>query len=315
MKRLFILAMIIFSINCTLDSCLDEKDQSQCAKHSLEAKYNYCSCFKIENPSNENQCMPFFANKESQKVYYKHTIGYIKEWRAIYPFSHIEEDDTINVFEKETYDKDDIIKYKEIKFLDSLTEEDKKIMKNHNTCFYRTYARFVDPDHYVGERTINISDINLCFNVDRFEDNKNIMDCTYTINNGTYKGKPFSFINCFWDLDINADADFSQYYKEFYFKNYYQIYKNEIFPAIINKLGPYTSTYNKAKSRQLQVEEIQNFKMVVVDRYGNRKTYDENGDLIDGDGEEPSKFVNSKNSGSFSCLNLILLLSFILFLC
>ena len=57
--------------------------------------------------------------------------------------------------------------------------------------------------------------------------------------------------------------------------------------------------------------------MLVVDRNGNKKTYDENGNLIDGDGdgEEPSKFVNSKNSGSFSRLNLMLLLSLILFLC
>ena len=137
--------------------------------------------------------------------------------------------------------------------------------------------------------------------------------CTYTINTGTYKGKPFSFANCFWALDVNADADFSKYYKEFYFKPYYQIYKNEILPAFINKVA----TYNKAKRRQLQLEDIKDFKMLVVDRNGNKKTYDENGNLIDGGGddEEPSKFVNSKNSGSFSRLNLMLLLSFILFLC
>lgn len=176
MKRLLILAMMIFSINCTLDSCLQETDHSQCTKHSLEAKYNYCSCFKVENPPDENQCMPFFTNKESQKVYSKYMRGNVKETRSIYPFSDIKADDTISVFEKETYNQDDIIKNKNIKFFDSLTEEDKKIMKNNNTCGYRTYARFVDPDNFIGDKTINISDPNVCYNVDRFEDNKNIMD-------------------------------------------------------------------------------------------------------------------------------------------
>ena len=49
-------------------------------------------------------------------------------------------------------------------------------MNNNNTCLYQTYARFVDPDNYIGEIKINISNKDICYNVDRFEDLKDIMD-------------------------------------------------------------------------------------------------------------------------------------------
>ena len=150
MKRIFIfiLSIMFCSILCSLQSCLEENVQSQCNSHTMESKYNYLSCFKVESEGDESVCSPFFSDKNAQKQFFSFGKGVQKESRSIYPFSSIQKDESLTVPEKDSYDKAEIIKYKEISFLDSLTDEDKKIMNNNNTCLYQSHARFVDPDNY-----------------------------------------------------------------------------------------------------------------------------------------------------------------------
>ena len=38
-------------------------------------------------------------------------------------------------------------------------------MNNNNTCLYQSNALFVDPDNYIGEIKINISNKDICYNV------------------------------------------------------------------------------------------------------------------------------------------------------
>ena len=86
MKRIFIfiLSIMFCSILCSFQSCLEEKVQSQCNSHTMESKYNYFSCFKVESV-----CGPFFSDKNAPKQFFSYEKGYQKELRSIYPFSSI----------------------------------------------------------------------------------------------------------------------------------------------------------------------------------------------------------------------------------
>ena len=174
MKRFFILSIVLLSIYCTQKSCSEETDQSKCQSHSMESKFNYLSCFKYEK-KNKLPCFSFFINEKPQKEFNQLQKGFQKEKISGYGLSEIEEDDTIVVFEKDKYNTDETIKAIEVNTLRSLTEEDKRIINNKNTCFYRSYANF-------GEV---VSDKNICFNVDKFADSKDVLDCGFT----TIKGK------------------------------------------------------------------------------------------------------------------------------
>ena len=237
------------------------------------------------------------------KSIYKYLSGGQKELLSIYTLNYIG-DTEIETYDKETYDKDDIISYKSIPF----TEEDKRIINNNNTCFYKTYSRFVDPDHYIGERKINVADKNVCFNVDRFEDLKDIMDCGYATIKGKYKNVSFTFTNCFSIPDENVDGKFKQFYNGDDWKQAFQTYNNDVIKNAITELDLDIENHPISKKRQLQTQEIEDFDMVVEDKHGNLVRYNQNGDIIGGD-NEPNKFVNSSGKNS---LDFILLLCFIL---
>ena len=233
MKRIFnfILSIMFCSILCSLQSCLEENVQSQCNSHTMESKYNYLSCFKVESKGDESVCGPFFSDKNAQKQFFSYEKGYQKELRSIYPFSSIQKDESLTVPEKDSYDKAEIIKYKEISFLDSLTDEDKKIMNNNNTCLYQSNARFVDPDNYIGEIKINISNKDICYNADRFEDLKDIVDCGYATTKIKYNNSIFVINNCFLNIDSNINKDVKVFLEDIYFSQACQTFK-EIIPEM-----------------------------------------------------------------------------------
>ena len=214
------------------------------------------------------------------------------------------EDDNIYTYDKETYDKDDTISNKTI----PLTEEDKRIINNKNTCSYHTYSRFVNSDRFIEKSKINITDKNVCFNAEKFEEYKDIMECGFATVKGKFKNVSFTFTNCFGIPDENVDGTFKQFYNGFYLKQLFQTYYNEAIRKVITNLDINIEGRTTSKKRQLQTQEIEDFEMFVQDKNGNIVRYNQNGDIIGGD-NEPNKFVNSccKNS-----LNFILLLCFIL---
>ena len=245
MKRIFIfiLSIMFCSILCSLQSCLEEKVQSQCNSHTMESKYNYLSCFKGEIEGGDSACGPFFSDKNAQKQFFSYEKGYRKESSSIYPFSSIQKDESLRVPEKDSYDKDEIIKYKEISFLDSLTDEDKKIMNNNNTCLYQSHARFVDPDNYIGEIKINISNKDICYNADRFEDLKDILDCGYATAKIKYNNSIFVINNCFPNIDSNINKDFKAFFEDIYFPQTCQTFK-EIIPEMIEEMTRYPQLFD-----------------------------------------------------------------------
>ncbi len=78
MKRIIIILMMLLSIYCSSDSCIAEKDLSQCSKHTMEPELNFLSCFKYMSPDNQASCGSFFTDPEAQKTYIKYLVGYKK---------------------------------------------------------------------------------------------------------------------------------------------------------------------------------------------------------------------------------------------
>ena len=295
MKRIFIfiLSIIFSSIFCSLQSCLEENVQSQCNSHTMESKYNYFSCFKVESV-----CGPFFSDKNAQKQFFSYEKGYPKEFRSIYPFSSIQKDESLTVLEKDSYDKAEIIKYKNISFLDSLTDEDKKIMNNNNTCLYQSYARFVDPDNYIGEIKINISNKDICYNVDRFEDLKDIVDCGYATTKIKYNNSIFVINNCFLNIDSNINKDFKAFFEDIYFPQACQTFK-EIIPEMIEKMTGYPQLADL--SRKNELEEEYEFEASIEDRNGNIMVFNQDCQIID----EPTKFLTSSRNNYFNIISFL----------
>ena len=300
MKRIFIfiLSIMFCSILCSLQSCLEENVQSQCNSHTMESKYNYLSCFKVESEGDESVCRPFFSDKNAQKQFFSYEKGYQKESRSIYPFSSIQKDETLHVPEKDSYDKDEIIKYKEISFLDSLTDEDKKIMNNNNTCLYQSHARFVDPDNYIGEIKINISNKDICYNADRFEDLKDILDCGYATAKIKYNNSIFVINNCFLNIDSNINKDFKAFFEDIYFPQTCQTFK-EIIPEMIEEMTRYPQLADL--SRKNELEEEYEFEASIEDRNGNIMVFNQDCQIID----EPTKFLTSSRNNYFNIISFL----------
>lgn len=302
MKRIIIISMMFLSIYCTAYSCLSETDPSQCQKHSLEQKFKYYSCSKYEDddfPEKKEKCTLYFTNEELQKLDYKYQVGRFKEYATIYGgFSSI------------IYVKGDTVHQKEMEIKDVLTKEDEKIFFGKNNCWYKAYARFYND--YEGERYINISDKNVCYNVDRFEDLKDIMDCGYATIKGKYKNNSFVLTNCAYILDKNVDERFKDFYKDGELSYNILYYFNHVVPSFL-EMAKYNISTNFHR------DDVQDYEISIEDRYGNIVTYNINGEIIGGDDSEdgednPQKILDSSSRNIRNTLDILFLLYFILFL-
>lgn len=307
MKRIFIVIMILAYIYCNLESCMDEEDVSKCKKHSIEISDMSCYAFEEDN---EKHCGVYPDNKNLQKLLLKYAIGYEKEYFSFRENDYDEfgkkefdidkeiENLNISIPEKDTYNKGETIKLKEVSAKNYITSNDIKIIKNGNTCYNLIAQNY---------KKLKIKSVNktTCFNVDKFEENKNLMDCGFTTIDITYKNKDYQFFNCYQIPDTNADSKFKQFYYEFYSLEFFQTLKEEIISEFMEEVGQYLKINNLQK-RQLQNPMDYDFKMTVEDRYGNIIAFDENGKITD----EPTKMLYS----SLYSLNIFLFILNLLFL-
>jgi len=296
--------MMFLSIYCTAESCFNETDPSQCQKHTMEPIpiLKYYSCFKYVNedlPDLKQKCSIYFTDEKIQKMFYKFEVGRFKEWGTVNKGNS-----------KISYVEGDTYKEKVMKIEDVLTKEDEKIFLGKNNCFYRTFDRFYND--YKGEKNINISDKNVCYNVDRFEDLKDIMDCGYATITGKYKNKSFVLTNCVPILDKNADEFFKDNYKGSYLFWDGGYYFNHVIPSFL-EMAKYNISTN------FQKNDVQDYVISVEDRYGNIVKYNINEETIDGDDgedeeDDPQKILDSSSRNIRNTLNILILLYFILFL-
>ena len=220
-------------------SCLNEKDQSKCHTHNIDIS-NF-SCFKYNDIFNNKQyCLVYPDNDSIQKEYYKFYLGISKEELSINSnnFPHLyNKDELVIIPEKENYEKDETITFKKIQ--DIVTEEDKSIFNKSNTCyshFFEGYSNF-----YLKGIFPNITNPNICYNVNKFSEHENILDCGYAKISFNYGQKKYNVQTCYFIPDDKISKNLLDYYRR----------------SLIEEMWGKDGTWGKSiKSRNINNENI-----------------------------------------------------------
>lgn len=310
MKNIIISLILIYSIYCSLDNCLNEEDQSQCTKHEIE--YSGFSCYKYS----EGSCIYYPKNDDVQKAYRKLDFGWQKEKLSAFSYYQNIDPSGINIFSKETYSLTDTIEKTEKEF----TNNEQTIRKGGNTCAYLYFGRYLDDTN--SQDYPNISDKNNCFNAVQFDELKDLIDCGYaevTFKQGTNTKK----INtCFYIPNDKMPNELLPYLKK------------EIFDPGFNEEGNFIAVFKPKQGSGRRLSTI-GYEIVVENKNGKKVKYTSDSDEIsviqkgtgeggnDGsnqvsvadttqDGDKSSdKGKNEGNQNLFK-LNIIFLLSYLL---
>ena len=324
MKKIIVLFCICY-VCCNITSCVKEKDTSKCETHEIEIS-DY-SCFKSKSAINLEDpysCIPYPEKAEEQKLMWRLTNGLLKE-----SFSSTNNIDTkFTIAEKSFYKKGEVVTLKNT----TLTEEEKKIISNNNTCTYQFLGRFTNNFNQFHKGYPNVTDPNLCFNVDSFNDLKGILNCglaniSYTINN-----KSKTIRTCFYSVGNKASKELQQYFIKLYFEDTLFGEGNIGFDMIIQTLD-ILSEYSgrnfqlnknqliKSK-RKLKDTEIQNYEIIVEDKNGKVTKYSKGsesiqvikaGNPVNDDDYDDEDFDIFGDNSSFIRLNIFMSLLFIIF--
>lgn len=326
MKKIIVLFCICY-VCCNITSCRAEKDTSKCENHKIEIS-DY-SCFKYKSALNIKDpyfCSLYPEKAEEQKLMWRLTHGLLKEsFSSTKSLSNI--DVPFTIAEKSFYKRGEVVTLKNT----TLTEEDKKIINNRNTCTYQLYGRFIDNKMQFPEGYPNVTDPNLCFNVDSFNDLKGILNCglaniTYTIDNKTKK------INtCFYSVGNKASKELQQYFNKLYFEEAFGVEGFSGFNALILGLDIMSNVKYYGKNlqfnqkqiieRKLARVEIQNYEIIVEDKNGKVTKYNKGSESIqvikagnpsNDDDNDDEDFDIFGNDSSFIRLNIFISLLLII---
>ena len=308
MKRIFILIMMLINIYCSIESCEDEENPSQCQSHSIEI--SDMSCYAVEE-NNKKHCSPYYDKHNVQKLMKKFTIGETKEvfsyrehlldeGKKVFDIEKDIDNETISVTEKDTYNKGETIKILEYPAKDLITSNDIKIIKNGNTCYNLIAQNYVN-------LKLKSQNKSACHNVEIFEEHKNLMGCGFAEYIITYKNKDYHYYNCFRLPDAKADSDFKQLFNDFYQSSFFLTTIDEVLKEFTEEVGQYFKVKN-SKKRELQEEMDYDLTVVVEDKYGNIIKFDKDGKITD----DPKKIFS--NSNHYNLNILLFLLGLLLFL-
>lgn len=305
--------LILSIIFCSFSSifsfvtfCFNETNVTQCQRESKEEEG--ISCRKVRyffrNGKEDEMCGIYFNNETLQKIYRNYRIGDIyKETFSVFELSYMS-GFSLWDFDNDTYRKDETIRLREYNFLDVLTEDEKKIIASNNTCYHRQLEHDMDSDKFIN----NSLDKNVCFNVNRFEELKDILDCGYFIIRIFYKNKLYEHNNCYKIPDANMDEKFKKLFLKYYYTESVKDYIDVVIDSFVKNYVEKDELY---KSNKRQLEDSLEYEIYIEDKYGNKKKYNKNGEEIsDNNVDEPSKFINT-NCSNYS-FNIIILLFYIL---
>ena len=285
MKKIIVLFCICY-VCCNITSCLLENDTSKCENHKIEISGYSCFKFKkaldIEDPY---YCNLFPEKAEEQKLMWRFSNGLIKESLSSSP-SNSYIGMTLTKPEKSSYKKGEVVTLKNV----TLTEEEKKIINNRNTCTYQFIGRYAENIRQYPGGYPNVTDPNLCFNVDSFNDLKGILNCglaniTYTINNITKK-----ISTCFYSVGNKASKELQQFYTEMYFGELYvdgfSGFNSILLALETLSLVKYYGKNSKLKQnqlikRKLADNKIQNYEIIVEDKNGKVTKYNKGSESIE----------------------------------
>ena len=238
-------------------SCLNKNNILNCHLHNIEIP-NF-SCWKFKDIfNNKEHCIIYPDNEIIQKEFYNFYLGISKEELLIK--SHKND---IMIPEKEIYKKDETITFKRIQ--DILTDEDKSIINNSNTCyshFYKGYSNF-----WLNGNFPNIENPNICYNTIKFSEHNNILDCGFAKISFSYGLKKYNFQTCYFIPNDELS------------KNIQDFYRRSLIEEMLGKDGTFGKTLkNKNKNeniiRKLQENNEIGFEMTIQNKNGKVLKYD-----------------------------------------
>ena len=149
-----------------------------------------------------------------------------------------------------------------------------------------------------GQGPNNVTDKNICFNVEQYDELKNKLDCGYAKINYIIEGKVVLVLNeCYLIPDKNMPDTIDNYFKKMYYDTYFS---NLPSSGIIIE----TIETNLTKKRKLQNDQHCDYEMVIEDRNGRKLKYTS-------DSDEPTKINGSSYSNykvNFALLLLLILI-------
>ena len=281
MKRLILLLLALYSINCDIFECSADKNIANCSSHNVKELGDFnCHAFILNVFNNsEEMCAIFPDSAEDQEVYWKITNGFSKEglsFGSTFETPYFDEgefyDNFIAIPEKEYYGKDEIVKVK----YTSPSEEDWKIIRSKNTCLYKFMRQnfFVEDYKYV-----NLTDRNECFNTLQFPDLKNLINCGYaTITFKTDSGAPFTLKTCYFIPDNHLPDSFQKLFKTLFMdlqlETFIESFSYEGDTLDYEDLLKQKKAYLKQiMKRKLQDTSDQEYEIIVEDKYGKKYKY------------------------------------------
>ena len=299
MKRLILLLLALYSINCNVYDCVGEKNIANCSSHDVKEAGDF-NCHQIHliiDNETQDSCEIFPNSADDQKVFWKILSGFEKE--ALSGLANIMElpDDMLDGFivvpDKEYYEANETVNGKYI----APSSDDMKIINTNNTCFYKFMSQYILAR---GGQNANITDRNQCFNTNQFPDLKNLVNCGYasvTIN--TKEGNPLTLNTCYYIPDNNLPNSIEKYFKYLFMD--YLLYEVIVFDPAVG-----------VSDENLNVSLLK-YELTVEDKYGKKYKYTDksNSPEVIEEGMQGDKIYetnNNVNQLKTTFINYILLL-------
>ena len=187
-------------------------------------------------------------------------------------------------------------------------------LESQNTCFYQYYGRYYNNDNKNYE---NITDKNICYNVNQFTELENKVNCGYGEIKYIENDKTYGIKSCFFVPNKTMSIDMRKIYKKYFVD---KLFEKGYFPSISNS----------SSKRRLQNNKIIDYEIIVEDKDGQKIKYSYDSDDIEyiednvekpsdinitvsetDNSDEPIKFPIATNGSGF-IYDKILFLLFIL---
>lgn len=286
MKKLIVLISICCTY-CNIWSCRSGNDTSNCESKELGISGYSCSKFKSPyNYENPYYCSAYPEKAEEQKIYWKLNRGLAKEaYSSSKSFNNF--NGKYSIGEKDYYKKGEVVTLKNATF----SEEDKKIFEKKNTCSYKLTGRYFDNLELYREGYPNITDPNICFNVDNFNELNGILNCGFANISYTIDNKTHSFTSCLLSIGNKASKDTGKFYKAIYFDElgdseisiFHMLVKGIELISLTNRFRKNYNLKNNQiikSKRQLDELEIQNYEIIIEDKNGKITKYSKDFDDV-----------------------------------
>lgn len=260
MKKAIIISLILITlIYCNLDSCVNEQDYSNCPNHEIELKK--FSCYKLWNSDNgdNRRCFPFPNEPVDREYFWDLLKGNTAEFESVFPGTSRNYFDILLAYAEEG---DEIHAYS---INGTVSTEYMDTLESQNTCFYQYYGRYYNNDNKNYE---NITDKNICYNVNHFIELENKVNCGYGEIKYIENGKTYGIKSCFFVPNKTMSIDMRKIYKKYFVD---KLFEKGYFPSISNS----------SSKRRLQNNKIIDYEIIVEDKDGQKLKYSYDSDDIE----------------------------------